>query len=313
MKRTFAHIINPFMVNNTHEMHVIQPITFESMRRAKEHASLLCEVELFAIKFPEDKLIIPDYFHVLPDLERSVLDVSEIQDKRKLPLIKDVLGGLFEHSKAEYLIYTNVDIGLMPQFYLTINAIIDEGHDGFIINRRRIPNKDFTEKDLDLIYSEVGELHNGYDCFVFKRELFENFELDDICIGIPNVGNAIAHNLFSLCENFQLYTNKHLTFHLGMDLTKNWGPKPYLSHNKKSFKRLLAKLTPQLNIANVPGSGLPFLKRHFKWLMNPTLHYPTLLKLDLKQWKVKRTRTYKIDSGNKFHEWLQKKVKLEEK
>ncbi len=67
-----------------------------------------------------------------------MLDCGRFAVPRKLPLIKDILGRLYDASDAEYFIYTNVNIGLMPNFYVAVNAIIESGYDAFVINRRTI-------------------------------------------------------------------------------------------------------------------------------------------------------------------------------
>ena len=312
MKNQIAHIINPFKAKEGSELSIIQPITFESMRRAVEYAKDVVDVELFTAQYSEDHPIIPDYFTRTPDLNQSSIDLPNIKTGHKLPFLKDILDQLYANSKADYFVYTNVDIGLMEPFYAVINTFIDQGHDAFIINRRRVSTNYNSIDQLDLIYTDVGELHNGYDCFVFKRSLYDKFNLGEVCIGIPHVGNTLAHNLFCWANNFKLYTNKHLSFHIGMDLVKSWGTNDLLKHNYNSFRKVLKELNPDLRIENIPGSGKPIFKRHFKWLMNPTLHYPTLFKLDFRQRSVKRNKSKKEDSGQAFYEWLQEKVKLEE-
>ena len=309
---TIAHIISPFKGKPGSEISIVQPITFESMKKAKDYAANSVDVELVSVQFPEDRSIVPNYFSITPDLNRSILDIGSFQGQRKLPLLKDILDSLYEHSNADYFVFTNSDIGLMPQFYMAVNDMINSGLDAFIINRRRVSKKYTSTDQLNQIYSETGEMHNGYDCFVFKRELYEQFSLGEVCLGIPHVGNTLAHNLFCWSTNFQLFTHKHLTFHIGMELVKNWGDRPLLKHNYSSFRNVLNDLTPNLKIENMPGAGYSFFKRQFKWLMNPTLHYPTMLKLDLKQWRVKRKKPNRIDSGQRYYEWLQKRVKLEE-
>ena len=108
--RTLAHIVNPVAIGETSDLFVAQPITFESMRLAREFARGTVDVSLHTAQFAEDHAIIPDYLACTPDLTRSVLDCGNFQVKRKLPLIKDILGRLYDASDAEYFIYTNVDI-----------------------------------------------------------------------------------------------------------------------------------------------------------------------------------------------------------
>ena len=135
---------------------------------------------------------------------------------------------------------------------------------------------------------------------------FEKFVLKDLCIGIPKAGNDLFYNIFCFADNPKLFTDKHLTIHIGMELTKEWGDAEYRNHNEKEFKSLIIDLAPFIDITKFPGSELIFLKRHFKWLMNPTFHYPTMLKADLKQLGKKRKRKEKVSRSfkEKYFEWL---------
>jgi hypothetical protein len=87
----FAHIINPVKIRESSDLYHAQPITFASILEAQEQAKARCEVSLYTTQFEEDKEIIPSGFSVLPNLERSVLDVNTELKDRKLPLIADIL------------------------------------------------------------------------------------------------------------------------------------------------------------------------------------------------------------------------------
>jgi len=108
-----AHIINPVKVEKTSDLYVAQPITFETMRRARDFAAGRVEVTLYTAQFKEDREFIPSIFNKTRDLERSVLDLGTFKIKRKLPILKDILDRLFQASDADYFIYTNTDFGLM--------------------------------------------------------------------------------------------------------------------------------------------------------------------------------------------------------
>jgi hypothetical protein len=295
--QSIAHIINPVYMGEGTELNRVQPITFETMRRAKAYAEGIVNVELCCVNYPEDDQIAPNDFSLLPHLTRSVADVGTFSTPRKLPILKDILDALHSHSNADYFVYTNVDIAVVPQFYSALNHYVEQGLDSFIINRRRVSTKYDSIEQLDALYSDLGKVHTGYDTFVFKRELLEKFILGDVCLGIPHVGNSLAHNLFAFGENFEILTEKHLTIHIGMELTKAWGDPEHNAHNKAAFRNNLRALYPHFNIANIPGSSRGFFVRHFKWLMNPTLHYPTLLKLDFSQFGQKR-KPRKIKDGD---------------
>ena len=68
-----AHLINAFDPPPGTEFEYVQPITFESMRVAQAEAR--CEVQLLAATTPGDHHIVPEYFDLTRDLDRTVRDV----------------------------------------------------------------------------------------------------------------------------------------------------------------------------------------------------------------------------------------------
>lgn len=241
------------------------------------------KVELYTTQYEEDCSIIPAQFTILPNLERSVLTVNTNLSGRKLPLIKDILQRLYDHSTAEFFIYTNVDIGLQPYFYQFINTMINKGHDAIVINRRRLSSSYQSVEELSLIYADLGESHPGFDCFVFKKSLFPKFILGDICVGVPFIGVALAHNIFSFAENPLFVPDKALTFHLGYKVMTSYN-NAFYQHNKSVFFNVVEpQLKPNFSLEKFPYAALPFHKRCIKWLLNPSLFSKNLVQLELKQ------------------------------
>lgn len=282
---SIAHIINPVKVGEASDLFVAQPITFESMQISKELAKDV-RVQLLTTQFEEDHEIIPDYFIKTRDLERSVLDISKFSRQRKLPLLKDILDKLYENSTADYLIYTNVDITVMPNFYSTVAAIIEKGHDAFMINRRRIPKIYTKPEELPLIWAEMGKSHPGFDCFVFHRDLYPKFELGNICIGVPFIEATLAHNLYAFANNFKLFDNLHLTIHIGMQVMGKFD-KDYYWHNRNEFNKLIKSLKPHLKAGALPYSDEGFIKRTVKRGLNPSIFTKLALELETKGFSEK--------------------------
>lgn len=214
---SLAHIINPVVVPESSDLFIAQPITFESMKRAKEYAKEKINVELYSAHYNEDTEIIPEYFHHTRVLTRSSLDIPNNVSKKKLPYIKDIFDRLYESSSADYFIYTNVDIGLNINFYSSICYFIKEGFDTLSITRRTLPGHYKSISELTSIYKEKGKPHPGWDCFVFRRDLLPKFLLDDIFIGAPGIGRVLLCNLIFYGQNYSCFTDKHLTFHIGDD------------------------------------------------------------------------------------------------
>jgi len=231
-----AHIINPVKVDQTSDLYIAQPVTFETMRAAKIFAEGKLEVELLAICYHEDSSIVPDYFIKLEDLGGTILDIIKPEKKRKLPLIKNILDRAYNYSDADYFVYSNVDIAPMPQFYIVIKKIIEQGFDAFVINRRTV-TKNYTDiKDILLMCSAVGESHPGFDCFVFRREIYKNFYMGNACVGANWIGRVLITNLIANAKKFKIIDDLHLTFHIGDD--RSWKHSDYYDYDRHNEKEL---------------------------------------------------------------------------
>ncbi len=236
---TIAHIINPFKCSedNPSYLYYAQPITFKSMQIAKLEAQKLnINVTLYAINFPEDDVIVPDYFLKLPNLKKSTLsEFPKLSAKKKLPIIQEIFDSILNNTIADYIIYTNVDIGVQKNFYNYIYKLITKDNlDSFIINRRdNIPkfifNKRLTEKELDLIYKEKGIKHSGKDCFIISRKILNKVNMKKMFTGYAPWGNTLYELLKKINPETYLFKDEYLTFHLGMDRSIEGG-----NGNKKS-------------------------------------------------------------------------------
>ncbi|GFE67894.1 hypothetical protein [Chroococcus sp. FPU101] len=213
-----AHIINPVIVGESSDLFIAQPITFDSLKVAQEYASNHgVKVELYSSQFSEDHEIIPEYLIKTPDLTRSILDLGDFKIKRKLPFIKDILDRLNQASDADYFVYTNVDIAVVPHFYVVVAELIAQGYDSLVINRRTISQNYKTPQEIHLMYSEIGTNHPGYDCFIFSKNSYKNFSLFNTFIGAIPVGACLLINLYYTSKSFKVFKDLHLTFHLGDD------------------------------------------------------------------------------------------------
>jgi hypothetical protein len=284
LKHKIAHIINPFIASPDSDLRYAQPITFESIRRAAENAVNEMDIELLAASYEEDESIIPAFFRKTGFLERSVLDKNNFSKKIKLPLIADILSKAFHESTADYIIYSNVDIGLYPDFYQKLNKWINDGHDALIINRKRIPPLYTSVNDLDKIYKQEGKSHPGFDCFVFHRSLYNKIQLEGICIGVPFIEITFSQNLFHLAKNFRLIGSAEHTFHIGMEIFKNRAPKEYFNYNKKEFRKAISKLDSILKVENLPYYHLWLPIRIVKWGLHPCIPIKLALKLQWRKW-----------------------------
>lgn len=283
--RKIAHIINPFIVNESSDLYTAQPITFKSILHAKEKAKGQVNVELLSAQFEEDVSAVPVEFKKTSHLQNSVLDYHSFKEKIKLPLLFDILERLYKESDAEYLIYSNVDIGLYPDFYIRVNEFINQGSTSFIINRRRLSSKYTNTSQLNQIYNDKGKSHPGFDCFIFHRDLFPKLKLKGICIGVPFIEISFSQNLFALSNKFKLYDTEFLTFHIGEEIFKKRVPKEYFHYNKKQFWKIVPELYNNMDVKKFPYSYLFWPLRIIKWGLHPCFPIKLVFILEIKRAK----------------------------
>lgn len=255
-KNAISHIINAIDIGPNSDLHKAQPITFQSLLNAKKYSANSVEVNLLSAQYIEDHNVVPDYVKKTRDLEKSILDYSTFQKKRKLPLIKDILDRAFEESESTYFIYSNIDISVMPNFYSSIAQLIQEGYDAIAINRRTIPASFNHAKQLPLMYAELGKPHEGIDCFVFSREAYKKYKFYNSFIGSGPVGLCFIANMITYCKKFIWLEDKHLTFHIGDD--KSWtSPQlyDYIIENNQQLQQICNNNKEVINKTN------PVIKR----------------------------------------------------
>jgi len=223
---SIAHIINPVKTSEERDLYFAQPVTFESFRLAKEFAATEVIVDHYTAQFEEDREIIPGHIKILFNLTRSIMDEGDYAFK--LPFIKDILDRCYESSSADYIVYSDSDIALMPYFYSSVKSMIDEGCDAIIINRRDIPADRKDIGDLPYMWAQAGHKHPGWDCYVFKRDLYPKFNLGEIIVGAVGDGTVMQSNLRYYSKKFIELEDAHLTFHLGISPR---GTTQYTDHN----------------------------------------------------------------------------------
>ena len=178
-----GHIVNPVRAGAGSDLLTAQPVTFETMRRARDFSRARVDVELLTTQYPDETDLVPEGFRSAGDLARSALDCGPFRVPRRLPLIGEIVDRLAGSSRADVLVYTNVDIALQPYFYDVVARLVALGHDAFAVNRRTIPEGQELPDRLPFLYARLGEPHPGWDCFVFRRELGARIKLGSILIG----------------------------------------------------------------------------------------------------------------------------------
>lgn len=249
---SIAHVLNVTEITpakHSSYLHIAQPLTMKSMVMARENASSsTLEIELFAIAHASEDVEIPDEFQWIPPMDsyayESIDALKESDIKRPLPKIADILDGLYHASTSEYVVYTNLDIGLYPNFYSEIAAMISKGHDAICINRRTLPKSYrgilLDEKSIETIHGLKGVRHPGIDCFVFRRDCIPEMELNNVFVGFPPIGQVLKCQIERHSSSFRWVKNRVLTFHIGSDST--WtGRDIYRTQNFLQAKGLYSK------------------------------------------------------------------------
>ena len=243
-----THIINPVNAPPSSDLHMAQPVTFETMMRSKRLAdSEGIGVELRTACFAEDSTIVPPEFVQQAPLTRSCLDFASFDADRKLPLFKDILSAARKGCNSDYIIYTNTDIALMPHFYLTAQSLIAQGYEVINIFRRTLAKEPSSVESIPIMYADLGEDHPGTDCFIVKRDILEKVDLGNIVIGARFCAFALRANLFALSRSIIEYPKLHMTFHLGDD--RVWEEQDeYGAYNAEEVKKMFLRLEQKKDI-----------------------------------------------------------------
>ncbi|HYG53389.1 MAG TPA: hypothetical protein VD905_20975 [Flavobacteriales bacterium] len=311
---SFTHILNTVSERENVSVNKIQKITFESigyaLARTKANVNISF-IEFSAFERGEPQLPGSRFIYTELALNRK----PGFENYKALPFLIPFLKEILPLLTTDYVIFTNIDIIPSEHFYNVIDKIMASGHDGIVINRRRVSQKYLEQFDYAALISETGKSHTGYDTFVFKTSLINKFASANVCLGVPPAGNDLFYNLFTLAGNPILFTEKNLTFHIGMDVYKEWGDKKTERENYREFFKILKTLKPQMDISKFPGSELGFIRRHFKWFWNPTFRYPLMFSVDMKQLGKKRKPKKKHEVPGfkqRFLEWLIKHVNFKD-
>lgn len=167
------------------------------------------------------------------------------------PQLKDILNaGLTTAISLNYdiIIYSNMDINLMPHFYAIVDRMSD-CYETFFINRVEIPNriiKNITainttsvsipnnNNDIENVYSNTyinintmeqgykyallfNQLHPGYDCMITTPQSLVKIidNVGDVFVGHPPVGSVLAKAAAIVDSSCITARGLPATFHVG--------------------------------------------------------------------------------------------------
>lgn len=262
----FIHLINPFISNEINNK--ISNLTLDSIENAKKTIKY-DDLEIINCYtcYEEDLVLMNNRnFKQLDLLQRSIKDIHKFNKPKKFPLIFDILDTI-KNIDGDYVIYTNIDINIIPNFYNEIYEYIQKGFDGFTINRVTIHTNDILNSNINDLYELVkdGEYHPGLDCFIFRKEILKDIPREDMCIGTSYFDRYIYNYVHSLSNNSVHMMKPYLTFHIGDD--RNWvDAEEYIRYNKQLYEK---HTVPQCSIKsmfydlNENDNYLYFIKYHY--------------------------------------------------
>jgi len=242
--RRYVHLCNPYEKGRTRTEILTQSVTYAAMHRAREFGpNNKPGVEFLGGVLPGDEAYSAEHFDRTFQLQRSAHDVKAFGTERPLPLLFDILGGA-KDSGGDFVVFTNVDICPVPHFYQSIEGLLNRGFDALVINRRTITGWPVDPGLIDLMAMDPGRPHEGYDCFVFRREALAQFVTNHAVVGTGGVMQSLIYNLVATSQRLLFLGDVHLTYHLGDD--KVWAAphlRDYVEHNWTEAIGTLHRLT----------------------------------------------------------------------
>lgn len=186
---------------------------------------------------------------------------------------------------ADYIIFTNADICVTPDFYVRVAELISDGALAGSIHRKTILGLAPDQPDAvdKAINSDNWYLHPGSDCFFFPGESAAALRGVNAVMGVTPVGDLMVLILGSLNPSFKKYPETGITFHFGDD--REWFTSPSVAklrrRNLHSWYATLPRLIVLAGVSgfvrgmkevgvSTPRDWILFLVRFVKFL----LHFP---------------------------------------
>jgi len=219
-----VHVINLYSPLDETQNNVL-----ESMHEAirKEGAQ---DVTLIAAVHPKDVHIVPYFFD-------GYYTLNKFYDGR-LPIFQEILdGALIARSDFDFLIYTNADIILDPDFYCSVKNILrDAPYDVVTIDRKTIPKN--TTMDQIFKREIPGKIrqHPGTDCFIIAREVVKKVNTGNSFIGAYGFANGVMIQMYYFASHTKRFRSLEMngTYHIGND--GNWRrDQSFRTHNRNSI------------------------------------------------------------------------------
>lgn len=173
------------IVTNTFGKYHRQNVAVQSLAHLKN--IFPDNLELYNLQFVDEHSTFTDYYPELNTEFKLTVSSKTYQpdSHKKLPVISEILVKGFSVSQADYVVYVNSDVILLPRL---IEYIMKEKPDCMAGPRLDIQNIDSFQDVLDEKVVPVRNEIAGYDFFVFEKNWFNQYKkyfISKFVIGKP--------------------------------------------------------------------------------------------------------------------------------
>lgn len=205
-----------------------------------------CKVSLVLASYPGGEEKAQAGFEDVPTLSKTAADIFP-NERKKLPLLSEVLNALGPHEDYDYAIFTNSDICVSRDFYGVVLALIQSGIEAGSITRRTVPRFLESSHSMALSSAHVGSSHTGHDCFFFSSQIASELRVGKTLLGVPLIGKTLLVDLLRLTPAVGVFRKLNVTFHLGND--RIWMDNDFdtlARHNAIEFSNVAAAVRESL-------------------------------------------------------------------
>lgn len=233
----FTHIFAPYSLAASSLAAAEVGIVYESWQLAAARAARKgMEIDFLACTFAEDQSAVPGFARASSPLRHYALDT---RTGSHLPTVGEVWEKAFAEGNGSFVVFTNVDIGLQPDFYLKVHALLSKFEKEHAMQGLTSPTTvlEFTRvqsvalrpgeaiPSLDAVLAAPAGRHPGHDCFVVPRaRIPEQLRTGGLVLGMPPWG-TMYHLALERDEHLNFHfvqgtSTDRYTFHTGVDANK---------------------------------------------------------------------------------------------
>lgn len=248
-----AHVIRPGLVSKNSSLKLIQDVTFNSLQVAKE-ATVVGNafVEQYIAVYSDEEIPYLDFNNCRLILDRSSLSLAGSPFTLRYALLDEILDKVFEKSNADFIIYSDLDIALKPDFYKGVIELIEKGIDAFAISNHVLNQKYNRLEQFPTMIEAESIKQNEAGCIVYSRNYHKRLLLGNSFAGHNWTNVLLICNLMAVCDSFRLFDDSKLTFSLDMDsqIVMDNDTRNYSRFNEMELLSILSYLLSNYEVYN---------------------------------------------------------------